>query len=77
MWLDQVLAAARGIFTVSCGIFLGEQGLSSCGSRALQHPGLAAPQHVGSWFPDHGSNRSPLRCKADSFFFFNVGFFHF
>ena len=28
--------------------------------------GLVAPGHVGSWFPDQGSNPRPLHWKADS-----------
>ena len=28
--------------------------------------GLVAPGHVGSWFPDWGSNLLPLHCKVES-----------
>ena len=30
------------------------------------HTGLAALQHVGSWFPNQGSNLHHLPCKADA-----------
>ena len=32
----------------------------------LQHSSLVAPWHVGSYFPDQGSNPYPLHRKADS-----------
>ena len=35
-------------------------------SQQLWHVGLVAPQHVGSQFPDQGSNPCPLHCKEDS-----------
>ena len=39
-----------------------------CDARALQlwHAGLVAPRHVGSQFPNQGSNPSPLHWKVDS-----------
>ena len=44
--------------------------LQSVGSRAraqqLWHMGLVALRHVGSQFPDQGSNLCPLRWQADS-----------
>ena len=55
--------------------------LSNCGARAPEHvgsvvvvhgliscwsAGLGAPRHVGSSFPDQGSNPRPLHWKADS-----------
>ena len=58
-WLCQVLVAYTGSFCYS-----GTQTLQ------LRHAGLVASQHVGSYFPDQGSNSHPLYCKADSFFFF-------
>ena len=58
-WLCQVLVAYTGSFCYS-----GTQTLQ------LRHAGLVASQHVGSYFPDQGSNSRPLYCKADSFFFF-------
>ena len=44
------------------------RGLCSCGSRAqqLRRRGLVALQHVGSQFPDQGSNPNPLHWKVDS-----------
>ena len=43
-------------------------GLSSGGTQVQQlwRAGLVAPRHVGSQFPDQGSNPHPLHCKADS-----------
>lgn len=35
MWLCQVLATARGIFTASCGISVAVHGLSSCGASSV------------------------------------------
>ena len=44
--------------------------LSSCAVRVfslqLMRVGLVAPRHVGSQFPDQGSNLCPLHWKADS-----------
>ena len=44
------------------------QGLSSCGTQALQfwHLGLVALKHVGSQFPGQESNPRPLHWKVDS-----------
>ena len=73
--LRRVLVAAQGIFVEARGIFRcgARASLQLCcgGSRArglcsLQHTGLVAPQHVGSQFPDQGSNPCPLHWKADS-----------
>ena len=38
-----------------------------CLGSSLGHTGLVAPWHVGSQFPDQGSNPCPLHWKADSF----------
>ena len=51
IWLCRVLVVVHGILTVACGsLVLWHVGICSCGVQAqwLQHPGLAAPQHVGS-----------------------------
>ena len=48
-----------GVWTVQCG-----------GSEAAVC-GLVAPRHVGSQFPNKGSNPCPSHCKVDSLFFFN------
>ena len=40
---------------------------SSCDTgSAAALTGLAAPERVGSWFPDQGPNPRPLRWKANS-----------
>ena len=39
---------------------------SAQGLLWLQHAGLAAPQHVGSQFPNQRLNLRPLHWKADS-----------
>ena len=36
------------------------------GLQYLWHIGLVALQHVGSLFPEQGSNPHPLHCRADS-----------
>lgn len=40
-----------------------------CGTQAFSfpHAGLVSQKHVGSKFPDQGSNLHPLHWKADSF----------
>ena len=50
------------IFIVACRLSLvaARVGFSSCSA------GLAAPWHVGSWFPNWGWNLRPLNWKADS-----------
>ena len=35
-------------------------------AQKLWHTGLVSLRHVGSQFPDQGSNPRPLNCKADS-----------
>ena len=63
IWLRRVLVVARGIFMAARGL------LSSCSTRAQQlwRVGLVALQHVGSQFPDQGSNPRPLHWKVDSY----------
>ena len=41
-------------------------GLQSAWAQQLWHAGLVALWHVGSQFPDQGSNPHPLHWKADS-----------
>ena len=42
------LVVAHGIFVVVPGLFIvARRLLSSCGTWALEHAGLVAPQHVG------------------------------
>ena len=53
-----------------CGVFVAARRLlSSCGVRVfslqLWRTGLVTPRHVGSQFPDQGSNLGPLHWKAD------------
>ena len=62
MWLGWISVVARRNFVVSCRTF--HRGAQSLW---LWLVGLDAPQHVGSWFPDQGSNLLPLHCKADSY----------
>ena len=59
-WLHWVLVVARGVFIAAHGL------LSSCGVWTPEHMGLAALWHVGSQFPNQGSNPRPLHWKADS-----------
>ena len=52
-----------------CGSFVVVvPGLYSCGTQLPESDGtgLVALWHVGSWFPDQGSNLCPLHCKGDS-----------
>ena len=55
IWLRWVLAAAHGIFAVSHGI-----SRFSSGTLWMQLVGLLVPWHVGSQFPDQGSNHRLL-----------------
>ena len=41
-------------------------GLQSAWALWLRHAGLVSPRHVGSQFPDRGSNLSPMPWKVDS-----------
>ena len=41
-------------------------GLLSMWVQCLRHSGLVALRHMGSYFPNQGSNLHPLHCKADS-----------
>ena len=74
-WLHWVSVAACGIF--HCGVWASLQlwcigsracGLCSCGTWPLQLrcAGLVAPWHMGSQFPNEGSNLCPRHWKADS-----------
>ena len=54
-----VYLAARGL---RCGVHT----FRGAGTLQMQHTGLAAPRHQGSYFPDIGSNPCLLPCKADS-----------
>ena len=63
-WLCWVFAVACRIFTAVCEL------LSSYGARAPECVGSVitdcAPWHVGSWFPNQGSNPHVLLWKAES-----------
>ena len=55
------------------GLHGGEQGLlllqnrgSKTQAQELWYPGLVATCHVGSYFPNQGSNSSPRHWKVDS-----------
>ena len=50
IWLHWVLVVAHG---------LQRRGLPSCGTRAPQCTGVVALRHLGSQFPDQGSNPRP------------------
>ena len=81
LWLCWLLVAVRGLSLIaangdlSCcrarASMLGLQYLRFAGSRAQAQwvwcMGLVAPLHVGSWFPNRGSNPWPLHWQADSY----------
>ena len=49
-------------------VLVGPRELLRCGTQTLQlwRVGLVAPQHMGSSFPNQGSNLHLLLCKVDS-----------
>ena len=55
-------------FLAELGLHLQHVNISSCSLQApwLLHTGFVALWHVGSQFPDQGSNPCPLHWKADS-----------
>ena len=57
LWLHWVFVAVRGLVS-SCGV--------QVFSLQLWRTGLAVPRHVGSQFPDQGSNPRPRHWKVDS-----------
>ena len=59
--------STRDFFFWQCTDFLVVLwGLWSTGARYLQDAGFVALRHVGSYFPNQGSNLHFLHCKADS-----------
>ena len=58
--------AALGLPSGALGLLLQVQAFSSCRAWALEHAGSVALWHVGSSFPDQGSNPSPRHWEADS-----------
>lgn len=64
----QVLVAARRTFVTSGGSLSVVHGLSLVMAQRLflQHAGLVALQHMGTYFLYQGSNLHPLLCKTDS-----------
>ena len=70
-----IFVPACGSFGMACGLFIGMCGpFSICGTPALEHAGsavvlwrLSCPEHVGSSFPDQGSNARPLLWKEGGF----------
>ena len=49
-----------------CWVLVASYGLFHCNAQAVECVGSVALQHVGSQFPDQGSNPCPLHWKADS-----------
>ena len=75
VWAPECAGSVVAVYRLSsCGTWAPEHmgsrehGLCSCGTWALQlwHVGLAALQHVESWFPNQGSNQGLLHCKKHS-----------
>ena len=73
IWLCQVLVWQVGSSLCRVGSFVAADGLSSCAcglqsvrASVVAVMGLAALWHVGSKFPDQGSNLRPLHCKENS-----------
>ena len=67
---DQALGDGEGQGSLACGSPWGRKELDTTEQLSLHSYTISEPncgvQHVGSQFPDQGSNQSPLHWKTDS-----------
>ena len=66
MWQAGSSLCHVGSFVAADGLSSSACGLQSVRASVVAVMGLAALWHVGSKFPDHGSNLRPLHCKENS-----------